>query len=177
MSQPRPRPCFASTALEGAQLADAHEVEQLLARVREVLAEVVVDRHALARQLRLQHLRDERHAAAAGAAGLGLALELRPPSCSPRRRRAQIAPLLTLLHEQICAVSGSASGPPSAGAAAAGGLRHEQLFRKLRQRHVVQHHLQPGAVVAGVAHHHAAEHALAVGIDDQLLVDLLDARR
>ena len=57
MSQPRPRPCFASTRVEAAQLADAHQMEQLLARKREVLAEMVVDRDALARQLLLQELR------------------------------------------------------------------------------------------------------------------------
>ncbi len=53
MSQPMPRPCFFEHFIERCELADAHQVEQLLARIAEVLAEIVGDRDAPARQLRL----------------------------------------------------------------------------------------------------------------------------
>ena len=42
--------------VEAADLADAHQVVQLLARIGEVLAEVVVHRHAALGHLRLHHL-------------------------------------------------------------------------------------------------------------------------
>ena len=71
MSQPSPRPCLREQLVEGAQAADAHQVEQLLARVGKVLAEVVVDGDAAARELGLQDLRHQRRAAAAGAGRLG----------------------------------------------------------------------------------------------------------
>ena len=54
---------------ERLQLADAHEVEQLLARIGEVLAEMVVDRDAAACELGFQDLSHERAAAAAGCCG------------------------------------------------------------------------------------------------------------
>jgi hypothetical protein len=44
---------------------DAHDVEQLLTAVREVLAQVVADLDACLAQLVLQQLGDERYAAAA----------------------------------------------------------------------------------------------------------------
>ncbi len=56
-------------------LADAHQVKQLLARIGEVLAQVIVDRDAFARQFGFQDLRDQRRAAAAGAARPGRLLQ------------------------------------------------------------------------------------------------------
>ena len=106
--------------LEAVETRRPDEVEQLLARVGEVLAQVVVDGDALALELRLQNLRDQRRTAAAGAGRLGLALE-RPDVVQPASTAAQIAPLLTLLQEQICASAGQrgqcrcppGAGPPS----------------------------------------------------------------
>ena len=67
----------------------------------EVLAQVVDDRLAGLLQLGLEQVGHQRHAAAAAGAGLGAALE-RVDRVDARRRgsAAQIAPLVTLLHEQ-----------------------------------------------------------------------------
>src|SRR3546814_16414698 len=46
--------------LEAFELADTHQVIQLLARIRKVFAEMIVDRHALTLELGLQHLRYQR---------------------------------------------------------------------------------------------------------------------
>ena len=111
ISQPSPWPCFASNAPKSAHALDAHDVIQLLARIREVLAHVVVDREALLLHLGLHHLRDERHAAAARRAGLGRASSVRRCSVAPAHTAAHMSPFETLLHEQICAAAGSASTP------------------------------------------------------------------
>ena len=76
---------------EGADVADAHQVIQLLARIREVLAQMVVDRHTQALQLGLENLRDQRHAAAAGRARFGAALEVRDGLRAFDDGRAQLA--------------------------------------------------------------------------------------
>ena len=65
----------------GQQLVEAldplhlDQVEQLLTGVGEVGAEVVVDLDALLHQLGVEHLADERHAAAAAGTGLGVRLD------------------------------------------------------------------------------------------------------
>src|SRR3546814_16147231 len=46
--------------LEAFELADTHQVIQLLARIRTVFAAVIVDRHALTLELGLQPLRSKR---------------------------------------------------------------------------------------------------------------------
>ena len=60
---------------EVAQPPYSHEVKQLLARIREVLAHMVVQRHALASELGVQQLRHQWRTAAAGT---GRAWALRP---------------------------------------------------------------------------------------------------
>jgi hypothetical protein len=74
-----------------AYLLDAHEVIQLLARIRKVLAQMVVDGHALLLHLRLHHLRDERHAAAARRAGAWSLLESADAGRTGAHRRADFA--------------------------------------------------------------------------------------
>ena len=94
--------------VEGLELADAHEMEQLLARVGEVLAQVVVDRDAARCQLGLEDLRQQRRSRRRTCAALVEVLSA-PMVVQPASMAAQIAPLLTLLHEQICAVAASGS--------------------------------------------------------------------
>ena len=69
-------------------LGDLDEVVQLDAAELEVLAQVVVDGHAALGHLGLHHLGDERHAAAAGGAGLGAGLERADAGGAARHRRA-----------------------------------------------------------------------------------------
>src|SRR3546814_11316029 len=67
--------------LEAFELADTHQVIQLLARIRKVFAEMIVDRHALTLELGLQHLRYQWCATATGGSGL-------PAFLQRRQRRA-----------------------------------------------------------------------------------------
>jgi hypothetical protein len=60
---------------ERLELSDAHQMKQLLARVTEVLAQVVVDRHAPARQFRFEDLRHQGAASAAGRGRFGRGLQ------------------------------------------------------------------------------------------------------
>src|SRR4051794_18209411 len=76
---------------EAAPPFDTYDVVQLLARIREVLAEVVVDREALLLHLGLHHLGDERHATAAGCAGAGRAFERADVRGARADSRAQLA--------------------------------------------------------------------------------------
>ncbi len=77
-----------------------------------------------------------------------------PMVVQPFSTAEQMAPLLTLLQEQICASAGSAV---EACGLCAGARRQNQVFRVLGQRQAVEHHLQPGAVVVGVADQHRAQ--------------------
>ena len=93
-----------------------------------------------------------------------------PTVAQPPSMAAQIAPLVTLLHWQICAVSGSSAWATDGATRA---HRNDQLFRLLGQRDAVQHHLQPRAVIARITDEHATQDTLAVLADDELLVELL----
>src|SRR3546814_7006036 len=64
--------------LEAFELADTHQVIQLLARIRKVFGEMIVDRHALTLELGLQHLRYQWCATATGGGGLRAFLQRRP---------------------------------------------------------------------------------------------------
>ena len=62
--------------VERLDLLDHHDLIELLAAVREVLAEPVVDPSAHRLELRLEQVGDARQAAAAAGAGLGARLDL-----------------------------------------------------------------------------------------------------
>ena len=136
-------------------LAHAHQVVDLLARVREVLAEVVVHRQAPACHLGLHDLGDQGHAAAAGGARLGAGLGVGNGAGAVAHGFAEVA-LVTLLHEQICAVSGSASTPRPGFAFAIAG-REDQELGVFRQGDAVERHLQQRAVFGGIADQHRAQ--------------------
>src|SRR6185437_10207424 len=71
---PAPAPVLRQQRVEGLVRVEANQRVELLATVREVLAEVVADRHARPLQLGPQEIRDQRDAGAAGGSGLGAAL-------------------------------------------------------------------------------------------------------
>ena len=110
MSQPRPVPCLASTASKVAELADAHQMEQLLAGIGKMLAQVIVDRSTSAREFRFQNLGDQGCASAAGAGRAGGFLQCAKSGAAGPDSGAD-GLLVTLLHEQICAFAGSAATP------------------------------------------------------------------
>lgn len=66
---------FGQQLLEALDPFHLDQVEQLLAGVGEVAAQVVVDLYALFHQFGVEHLTDERHAAAAAGTGLGVLLD------------------------------------------------------------------------------------------------------
>src|SRR6185503_16134935 len=73
---------LADDVLEAPQSADPDEMEKLLARVGEVLAEVVLHVHAALSELGVEDLLHERAAAAAGRARLRLLLERAQRRCA-----------------------------------------------------------------------------------------------
>ena len=158
--------------LEGLELADAHQVEQLLARVRKVLAHRGVDADAALLELGVEDLRHQRRAAAAGGAGLGLGLERadRGAAAFDGRAEAALGHVVAGTDLRGFRQRGQRVGR---GCTRSGRARRKQhAFRVLRQRHGIHDGLMPQRVVRGVAHQHGAEQLLALGIDDQLLVDL-----
>ena len=134
MSQPRPCAVLRDHVVERLQIADADQVEELLARVREVLAQVVLHVDAALLQLGVEDLLDQRAAAAAGACSPWSASSARRAWCSRRRSRRRCAPLVTLLQEQIRALAGQ-QVDAQALARAAFARRQDQVLGMLGQRH------------------------------------------
>ena len=160
---------FRQQFVEGLDAFHADQMVQLLARVSEVLAQVVVHFDALFRQLGVQHLSDQRNTAAAAGTGFGFRFQ----------RRNGVAPFVDRGDQH-------AFGDVEAGAnlravrqfihadgrLAAGGMRREdQRVRVFRQLDGVEHQLEQVAEVAGVAHQHRAEQGFVVLADDETFVD------
>ena len=163
----RPAPCCAISSSKVVMSLDRDDLEQLLARAGEVLAEVVVDLLAAAFELGLEEVGDQRHAAAAAGAGLGAAL-ISPTSVQPFSAMAR---------------ADRALGDVVAGADWASSGRRRRRRRGLRRRGE-QDQLSRGtgelvrsasgrsdAVRGGVADQDAAEERLPVGLKHELLVD------
>ena len=177
MSQPRPRPWLREQVLEGLELADAHQVEQLLARVREVLAHEVLTftPRFLSSALRIC-----------------VTSGVQPPQVVPALVLVLSAP--TVVQPASMADADAAFRHVVAGAdlcccrqrsqrVGRGCTRTRRRCRKqhglgvFRQWHRIRHRLVPHRVVRGIADQHGAEQLLALGIHDQLLVDLACAGR
>ena len=104
-------------------LLDHHDLIELLAAVREVLAEPIVDSSAHRLELRLEQLGHARQAAAAAGAGLGARLDRRDGrrASAPEPPRV-IWPSATLLQEHTWAPwSSPGAGRAPADTSAAGG--------------------------------------------------------
>ena len=158
----------------GQQLVEAldplhlDQMEQLLTGVGEVGAEVVVDLDALLHQLGVEHLTDERHAAAAAGTGLGVLLDggqrgvalghgLGDVALGDVEAGADLGAFRQGIHPQRRLGTG------------VGG--QDQGVRVARQRQGVEHHLQQVAVIFHVTHQHGAEQAAVVFAHHDLLVD------
>ena len=155
--------------VEALDAPDLDEVEQALARVREVLAEVVVHREAACLELGIEYLLHQGRAAAAGGARLGAFLQradggIARVDCRAERTLADVVAGANdrTRRQQIDAQAFLRT--TFAG-------RQDEVFRVLRQRDGVERELQEIAVVLGIAHQHRAEQCLAAGTDDVLLVD------
>ncbi len=142
------------SCLERAQSANADEREELLPGVGEVLTQVVVDGDAFALELRLQDLRHERRAASASARGARVLLQ-RADRCAAGIDRGADR---SLAH--VVAGADLGSGWERRRAMRRGRIaprREDQILWVLRQRQVIQHRLQPAAIVVGVADQNAAQ--------------------
>nr|GEU28124.1 hypothetical protein [Tanacetum cinerariifolium] len=161
---------FGQQVAEGLDLSHFDEMEQLLARVGEVFAHVVVDGHAEFFHFRLHHLRDQRHAAAARRAGVGAAFDVADGGRAAGHRRADRALGHIVARADLRAVGQRVHAQCRPGRAVR--LRQDQEFGRCGQLYLVEHHLQQRAVFGGVAHHHAAQQVFAAVGHHDLLVDL-----
>ena len=157
---------FFEQRVEGLDPAQAHQVVQVLARVREVLAQVGVDFQAALFELHLKQRLDQRHAAAAAGPGLGAGLEVSHRSAAAVDGGHQRA----LAH--VVAGADLRRGRQLVGSEGRFGaaIGQDQRLRLGRQLDAVQAVLQQAAVVGRVADQHRAQQALAVAIDHQFLV-------
>ncbi len=111
------------------------------------------------------------HAAAAAGAGPGARLDAGRRRRGRRRRSAaQIAPLVTLLHEQTPAASGMAPTPDRRRRRRREAARRISASGMLGSRHVAARHLHEHAVGRGVADQDAAEHRAPSSSTHELLV-------
>ena len=160
---------FLQQFVEGLDAFHADQMVQLLARVSEVLAQVVVHFNALFCQLGVQHLGDQRDTAAAAGPGFGFRLQRRNGVAAFVNGGDQHAFGDVEAGTDLRAVRQFIH---TDGRLTAGGVRREdQRVRVFRQLNGVQHQLEQVAEVAGVAHQHRPEQGFVVLADDKTFVD------
>src|ERR1700733_2483730 len=149
-------------------------MKELLARIREMLAEMVVDSDAFTLDLRLQDLRDQGGAAPARRRRLGAFFECTDGGATCLDRRADRA-LGDVVARADLGVGGQSGESAASGRLATGPLGENQLLRIFRQRQTIEHGLQTGAVSIGVADEPGAEQTRAVLAHHELFVEILSA--
>ncbi len=160
---------FLQQFVEGLNAFHADQVIQLLARVSEVLAQVVVHFDALFRQLGVQHLSNQRNAAATASPGFGFRLQRRNGVTAFVDGGDQHAFGHVEAGANLCAVRQFIHAD---GRFTAGGVRwQDQRVRVFRQLDGVQHQLEQVTKVAGIAHQHRPEQGFVVLADDKTFVD------
>ena len=85
-----PLPVATNQLVKGANMVNAYQVVNLLARVREVFADILFHLHALLRQLELHHLLHQRAAAPAAGRRFGALLDGADIRCPRAHRLADI---------------------------------------------------------------------------------------
>ena len=157
--------------LEGADALHPHQIEELLARVVEVLAQAGLGGLAEGRQLRREQVGHHRHAAATAGAGRGAALE--------GGQAAAVAGAYGLADVTLGdVVAGTDLGlvrqVRHAAAHALAAVAEDQGLGLLRQRGGGLGQVQQLPVFAGIAHQDATRERAAVLAQDELLVHALD---
>ena len=153
--------------IESLELAQLDQVEQLLARVGEVFAEMIVDGDAAALEFRIQHLLEQGCATTAGGCRLGAFLECGDGGGASLDGGTQRA----LGHGVAGADQRTVRQHVHAQAGlAATARRQDQILGMLRQIDAVERELQQIAVVLGIADQHRAEQPLPVRRHHQFLV-------
>ena len=174
MSQPQAGAVLLDHGLERPQIADADQVEQLLPRVLEMLAEMVLDIDSAFLQFGIEDLLHERCAAPAGAARFGCALQRANGGAAGGDRFAQCA-----FAHVVARADGCAGGKHVHTQAFRGAFtrRQNEVLRMSGERDAVQGDLEQCAVLGRVADQNRAEQRLAVARNDELLVDASDGIR
>ena len=140
---------------ESANMIDAHQMMDLLARVREVFANIFFHFHALRRQLVFHHLFNQRAATAAAGGRFGTTFD-GPHVAGPRNDRlTNIALADVMTGTNLRAVWQCRHAERFGGATCK--RRQNQAFRLRRQRQPVEHGLQQRRIVAGVPYQYTAE--------------------
>src|SRR5690606_23484192 len=168
-----PAAMLADQVLEGANAPDAHEVIELLARVREVLAEVIVDGDPRAGELRLEQVGDQRGARAAAGPGLRALLdgrELREALLPDGFADRALGDVVSRANERRIAEGVDAG----AGGGSRFHRRQEQGLGVLSDVDAVLDVALERAVRRSVPDEDAAEQAPLIGAQDELLVDASD---
>ncbi|MDT4827794.1 hypothetical protein FQZ97_611530 [compost metagenome] len=157
---------FRQHLVEGLDAFHADDAVQLLAGEGEVLAEALVHRHPACAQFVLDHLLEQRRAAAAAGCGPGACLDPGEVAAAAVDGGADRA-----LADVVAGAHGGA-GRQRVGAQRRGRLagREDQHGRIGRQLDAVLRVLQQGVVVAVVADQYGAQHLPAVGGDHQAAV-------
>ncbi len=176
MSQPRPRAVGLDDVVEAVVAVDGHDLEELLAGHREVLAQRLVDDLAGRGEMVLDDLLDDRLARAAGRAGLGAlgdaagvgarAAVVEGGVVGDGRLDLRLGDVVAGADLRLVRQSELDT------ATATGG--EDQLLRVRRQLHAAADHGAQDAVRRRVADQDAAEQleaAVVVLLDDELLVD------
>ncbi|VFT73442.1 Uncharacterised protein [Klebsiella aerogenes] len=160
---------FFQQFVEGFNAFHADQVEQLLAGVSEVFAQVVVDLDALFRQFGIEHLRHQRDTTPAAGSGFGFRFQRRDGVAAFVDGGDQVAFTDVKAGADLRAVRQFIDADRRLAAAGVG--RKDQRIRIFRQLDSVEHQLQQIAIVAGVADQHRAEQRFIVGADDQALIN------
>ncbi len=129
----------ADELVKRADMINAHEVVNLLARIRKVLADIFFDRDALLFKLILHDLFDQRATAAAAGRRSGAAFHRAHIACAGDNRRADIRLADVMARTDLRAFRQRRHTEPFRGRAAAYG--QDQRLRLGGERHAVQHHL------------------------------------
>ena len=93
----------ANELVKGADMVDAHEVVNLLTRVREVFADVLFHLHALRRQLELHHLLHQCATSSAAGRRFGALLNCADIRCARTYRLTDIAFADVMTRTDLCA--------------------------------------------------------------------------
>ncbi len=160
---------FLQQLVEGFDAFHADQVIQLLARVSEVLAQVVVHFNALFRQLGVEHLGDQWDTTAAAGTGFGFGLQRRHGVATLIDGRNQHAFGDIEAGANLCAVWQFIDTNRRLTAGRVGW--QDQGVRVLRQFDGVQYQLEQVTEVAGITHQHRTEQGLVVRAYDKTLIN------
>ena len=155
--------------VERLELVQPHQMEEILAGVGKMLAQVIRDRDAGLLQLELQEITQQRDARAAPGARLGTRFQGRDRVHPVRDGRDDCAFVDVVARTDHGA--GRQSVNPKASGLFTTALREDQIFGPRGHGYLILNQLQQLPVLGGVAHQDSAQEVLAVRGQDQLLVD------